>query len=48
MVPGIVHVTTGQGRVCFENQGHISAQTQQITLKMQRTRRRLDFTWQLR
>lgn len=47
-VPGVVRITTGQGRICFQNQGQITAQTTQITLKMQRARRRLDFTWELR
>lgn len=45
-MPAIVTVTTASANVCFQNQGHLTASTTAITLKMQRARRRLDFTWE--
>lgn len=47
-MPAIVTVTTASANVCFQNQGHLTASTTAITLKMQRVRRRLDFTWEFR
>ena len=45
-MPAILTVTTASANVCFQNQGHLTASTAAVTLKMQRMRRRLDFTWE--
>ncbi len=47
-MPAILTVTTASANVCFQNQGHLTAATTAITLKMERARRRLDFTWEFR
>ncbi|MCA9575278.1 MAG: hypothetical protein R3B40_12075 [Polyangiales bacterium] len=47
-LPAIVTVTTAAGEVCFQNQGYLTANSTQVTLKMERARRRLDFTWEFR
>jgi hypothetical protein len=47
-LPAIVTATTAAGEVCFQNQGYLSSTSAQITLKMERSRRRLDFTWEFR
>jgi len=47
-MPAVLTVTTASASVCFQNQGHLTASTAAITLKMQRARRRLDFTWEFR
>ena len=45
-VPARIHVISSTGDICFQHQGHVNASTPAITLKMQRQRRRLDFTWE--
>ena len=45
-MPAVLTVTTASANVCFQNQGHLTASTAAVTLKMQRMRRRLDFTWE--
>ncbi|MCA9536899.1 MAG: hypothetical protein KC593_24620 [Myxococcales bacterium] len=47
-LPALVTVTTATGEVCFQNQGYLTASSAQVTLKMERARRRLDFTWEFR
>ena len=46
-VPAIITVTTASGLVCFQNQGNVTPETTLVTLKMEKNRRRLDFTWEL-
>jgi hypothetical protein len=44
-LPGIVHVHTGGGGLCFQHAGAINPATQSIRLALRRTARRVDFQW---